>query len=101
MKKLTAAQLREARKAHRCPDCRSDVTVNRRTGQTDVYHDDTCPMLARLRRSGRTAGLVLMRQDHQTPEQFAAEAAELVAELHQRTGMSFQIRTDPYRGLPT
>ncbi|MEU1642039.1 hypothetical protein [Micromonospora zamorensis] len=100
MKKLTGADVRDLRKAHRCPDCRSEVTVNRRTQQVAVRHDDTCPMLARLQRSGRTAGLVLIRPRHQTPEQFAAEAADLAADLARTTGQRYQIRTDPYRGLP-
>ncbi|MEU7679816.1 hypothetical protein AB0C42_33965, partial [Micromonospora taraxaci] len=93
-------EVREMRKAHRCPDCSSDVTVNRRTGQVDVHHDDTCPMLARLRRSGRTSAIVFMRRDSQTPEQFADQVTVAVAALAARTGQRYQIRTDPYRGMP-
>ncbi|MBG6070067.1 hypothetical protein [Micromonospora ureilytica] len=100
MRKLTAAEVRDARKAHRCPDCSSDVTVERRTGNVSVHHDDTCPMLARLRRSGHTSAMVFMRRDSQTPEQFADDVTSAVAELAARTGQRYQIRTDPYRGLP-
>lgn len=100
MKKLTGADVRDLRKANRCPDCRSVVNVNRRTAQVDVRHDDTCPMLARLRRAGRTSALVFLRAPHQTREAFASEVAEAVTDLAQRTGGSYQIRDDPYRGMP-
>lgn len=100
MRKLTGADVRDLRKAHRCPDCRSEVDVNRRTAQVNVRHDDTCPMLARLKRSGRTSGLVFIRPHGQTPEDFAREVAEAAADLAQRTGRAYRVGTDPYRGLP-
>lgn len=42
------------RRAFACPDCGSDVVVNRRDGFVDVYHDDTCPRLAAKVRSHTT-----------------------------------------------
>lgn len=100
MKKLTGADVRYLRKAHRCPDCRSEVDVNRRTGNVQVHHDDTCPMYARLKRARQTSSLLLIREDGQSDEDFAREVTTAVDELARRTGAAFRLRTDPYRGLP-
>lgn len=100
MRKLTAAEVRALRKQGRCPDCRSDVVVDRRSRAVNVRHDDTCPMLARLRRSQLTTSVAIVRPAGANPDEFAARVVDALGKLSGETGQAYQIRTDPYRGLP-
>lgn len=47
------------RRALRCPDCLSEVTVDRH-GAVQVAHDNGCPMLAERTRTGRLIQLVVL-----------------------------------------
>ncbi|MBM0232886.1 hypothetical protein JNW91_14065 [Micromonospora sp. STR1_7] len=100
MRKLSGAEVRELRKAHRCPDCTSEVTVDRRGGRVGVKHDDTCPMYARLKRAGMTSALIFTRAPGQSDRDFTREVNAAVADLAQTTGAPVRITEDPYRGTP-
>lgn len=100
MRKLTGEEVRAIRKQGRCPDCRSDVVIDRRSRTVNVRHDDTCPMLGRLRRSQLTTSVAVVRPADADPADFVARVVGAVAEMSQRTGQTYQVRTDPYRGLP-
>lgn len=77
----------------RCPDCAARVRVSRRGDATTVRHDDTCPTLAALRRTGRDQAVALFpRQGGTVPASLAADVAALA---HRPV----RIRTDLYAGL--
>ncbi|MEV4820251.1 hypothetical protein [Micromonospora sp. NPDC049274] len=100
MRKLTGAEVRELRKAHRCPDCHSEVIVDRRGGRVGVKHDDTCPMYARLKRAGMTSALIFTRAPGQSDRDFTREVNDAVLDIAKSTGGPVRVTEDPYRVPP-
>ena len=92
MKKLDAFQRAAAKRAARCPDCDSHVTVT--DTAVSVAHDDGCPTLAALERQGRTSSLAIVRGAGQSNAGLAADIAAVVQVLGPAV-----LRTDPYSDL--
>jgi hypothetical protein len=57
--RLNRAQRSALVRAARCPDCASEVAVNRH-GVAEVRHDDTCPDLAARTRTGRLVQVAIV-----------------------------------------
>ncbi|GIJ45807.1 hypothetical protein Val02_26930 [Virgisporangium aliadipatigenens] len=62
--KMTPAQRLAAKRAVRCPDCRSDVELRGR--RVEVRHDDGCPALAILAGRGLTDSAMIVSRNGST-----------------------------------
>ncbi|MDQ7906750.1 hypothetical protein RB614_19730 [Phytohabitans sp. ZYX-F-186] len=72
---IAAARIK---RAARCPDCSSTVTLAADQTSYSVAHDDDCPTLAALRRQGRTTQIAMARGTNQTAEDFATATLNVV-----------------------
>ena len=104
--KLDPITLANMKRGARCPDCTSAVSVTPNghsvgVHRIDVRHDDTCPTLARLRRTGKDRNqLALARTPGQTAAEFADEALAVADEMATDVGQPVGVLANPYALTP-
>lgn len=106
MSRIDPITLAGMKRGARCPDCTSQVRVTpdgdgKGVHRIDVRHDDTCPSLARLRRTGADRNQrAVIRGSGQSVEDFAAAAVEIAESMATAAGHPVGVLRNPYSLAP-
>jgi hypothetical protein len=106
MSRIDPVTLAGMKHGARCPDCISQVRVipnghGKGVHRIDVHHDDTCPSLARLRRTGMDRRqFAIVRGPGQSAEDFAAAARDTAEGMATEAGRPVGVLRNPYSLTP-
>src|SRR5215471_10171896 len=87
------------RRVVRCPDCLADVRINRRKGRVGIGHDESCPSLRALTRSGRSTQVIVTPTPGQSAGSYAEDVSRIAGKALTAWPGGVRIASSPYADL--